>query len=201
MRSLFAIIMVGLPVCALGAVPGQDPDWPCQQRLVPEVTAGTFWPDTLPEASASTDPRVTKLVAETAPREVPLDEASAKLAAFLKALKPAERKTLPAAAFVAIVAATNDQRTQVIGGLKDINQRQHDIAALVSKVNGDLAAIPADATGDAAASRLEMVQRKEFLARSFEDLRKTIRYACEVPGQLDQRLGAFAKLLQGAAVH
>jgi hypothetical protein len=194
-RTVLAAIVLW-PAVALAAPPGQDPDWPCQQRLVPEVSAGTYWPGTLPEPGSSLPDSVAKLVGETASRSIPVEEATAHIAGFLHGLGPAARKALAPQAFIAIVAAANEERAQVIESLKDLMRRQRDVAALVSKANGELAAIPADAEGEAAAKRAEIAQRRDFLARTFEATRKTIRYACEAPGQIDQRLGAFAKQLQ-----
>jgi hypothetical protein len=37
-----------------------------------------------------------------------------------------------------------------------------------------------------------------FVIRQYEEVERTIRYACEVPVQLEARLGLFAQALQGA---
>jgi hypothetical protein len=42
-------------------------------------------------------------------------------------------------------------------------------------------------------------QRHDFTARNFEEIQRTIRYACETPVELDARLGAWARALQEAA--
>jgi hypothetical protein len=193
-------ILCLVPVAAVAALPGQDPDWPCQQRLVPEETAGNYWSGPLPTLPPDkpAPPRIAKLVAEVSPRDVPLDEARKIIGAFLKTLGPQEREAVAAEAFVRLVDATNQQRTDVIGSIEDLTRRQRDLAATVGKVNKELDAIPAEAQGDDAARRAEILQRKDFLTRSFEQTRATMRYACEVPGELDQRLGAFAKLMQPA---
>jgi hypothetical protein len=130
---------------------------------------------------------------------VSADDAAPQIAAFLKTVKPAERAAAPAAAFRALVDDTNRQRTDIIERIKELNRRQREIAALVDKVEAELASLPADAPGEAAPRRAEAVQRKTFLARTFEETRRTMRYACEVPAQLDARLGAFARALQAGA--
>ena len=40
------------------------------------------------------------------------------------------------------------------------------------------------------------MQRRTFLIREYEEIERTIRYACEVPGALEARLGSFAQALQ-----
>ncbi|HEX8374351.1 MAG TPA: hypothetical protein VF606_04145, partial [Geminicoccaceae bacterium] len=82
-----------LSVAALRAAPasaaGEDPDWPCVQRLVPELAAGQMWPgkplDELP-AGAAPDPAVAALPGELARRAVPLETAGARAAAALAAV-------------------------------------------------------------------------------------------------------------------
>jgi hypothetical protein len=198
MRSLAILSLLSLPIMAGAAVPGQDPDWPCQQRLVRQVTAGTYWNGTLaaPTDAELNDPRVKQLVSDVAPRTVALEDAEPKIKAYLKSLKPGEHAALAATAFQAIVAATNDERATIIDRIEDLNRRQRDLAKIVGGVEDELSAIPETATGEDAERRAEIVQRRDYLRRSFEDAHRTVRYACEVPGQLDQRIGAFAKLMQ-----
>lgn len=182
---------------AAAAIPGQNPDWPCQQRFVPALTAGTFWNGPLPAGPDwHANPRVAALVAETAPRDVPRDEARAKLAAFVKRLNPAEKRTLPPLLFVGIVDETNRQRGAIIESIEDLTRRQRELGDLVAKIAAELQAIPPDAQGDAASRRVEIVQRRDFVIRSFEETQRTMRYACEVPVELEARLGDDAKALQ-----
>jgi hypothetical protein len=70
---------------------------------------------------------------------------------------------------------------------------------LVAQLGAELNSIPGDPTGDAAAQRVDLQQRHDFTARNFEEIQRTIRYACETPVALDARLGAWAKALQNAA--
>ena len=198
-RSALTILALLLATLrpATAAIPGQNPDWPCQQRFVPTLTAGTFWNGPLPAgADWHADRRVAALVAETAPREVPLDEGHAKLAAFVKRLKPAERRAVPATLFTGIVDETNRQRSEVMARIEELTRRQRELGDLVAKISAELQAVPADAQGDAAVRRAEIVQRRDFVIRSFEETQRTMRYACEVPVELEARLGDYARTLQ-----
>jgi hypothetical protein len=182
---------------AAAAIPGQDPNWPCQQPLVPEETAQTFWAGPLPsDVNWRDNPRVAKLVADIAPRDASLDDAEAEIKAFRTETPAADRPAMMALAFTGIVDETNRQRSEVITRLEDLNTRQRNIAALATKAEIEADSIPATAEGDDAARRAEAMQRNEFLTRTFTDTRKTIRYACEIPGQIDSRLGKYAKMMQ-----
>jgi hypothetical protein len=183
---------------APAAIPGQNPDWPCQQRFVPALTAGTFWNGTLPSGPDwHANPRIAALVGETAPRDIPREEGHARLAGFVKRLKPAEARTLPPLLFIGIVDETNSERAEVIGHIEDLTRRQRELGDVVAKIAAELQAIPPDAQGDDAAKRAEIVQRRDFVIRSFEETQRTMRYACEVPVELEARLGDYAKVLQG----
>jgi len=190
-----------LAFSARAAPPTEDPDWPCQQRLVPELSAGTFWTGApLPGGvDWRANPRVAGLVDAVAPRDVPADVGTAKIRAFAKALKPGGRATILPIAFVGILEETNRERSQIIARLKELTRRQREIADQVAKVTDEIAAIPPDATGGAADRRAEAVGRQGFLTRAFDETRRTMRYACEAPTQLEARFGAYAGALQQAS--
>jgi hypothetical protein len=188
---------------ALAAAPvqgsaSQNADWPCQQRLVPRLAAGAFWNGAIsaPDADRQKDPRVVQLIADIADREMPVDQGTARIAAFVDTLEPGERQILLPQAFLGIVEATNRRRGKVIQRIEELTRRQRELSAVVAKVTVELQAIPADAPGEEAARRAEIVQRRDFIIRGFEATQRTMRYACEVPVQLEARLGSYARALQ-----
>ena len=69
----------------------KDPDWPCIQRKVPELSLGQIWNG--PELPASAkdwakDKDIAVLVSDLAARRVPLAEAQQKIRNFAEGLKP-----------------------------------------------------------------------------------------------------------------
>ncbi len=189
-----------LPSAAWAAYPGQDPNWPCQQRLVPSLSAAAFWSGPALDGPADwhAEPRVADLVNEIAPRKVSQEEGKAAIAAFVKDLSAEERANLVPLAFVGLLEETNRQRSELIDRIKNFGQRQRTLADLVARVATELDAAPEHSEGAETDKRAELEQRKTFLIREFEEARKTIRYACETPVQLEARLGAYARALQGA---
>lgn len=196
-RLLLALTILVMPAAAAAAPAPANPDWPCQQRLVPALTAGTFWSGPLPLPEPEPETRVAQAIAAAAPRDVPLDRAAAALSGFADQLSAADRAALLPRAFLGLVDAVNRQRSAVIGRIEQLTRRQRELGRLAADVTRELAAIPADATGEDAARRAEIVDRRAFVIRSFEETQRTMRYACEVPVELEARLGAFARLLQG----
>jgi hypothetical protein len=204
-RPFLAVLVLGTTLAAAinarSAPPrGEDPDWPCQQRLVPKLAGAAYWSgpslDTLGDWQA--DPEVANLVRRLAPRRVSTEEGLAEITAFAQTL-PGDRPHRLALAFNGLLAETDQERSRLIEQLKQIGRRQRELAGLVAELASELKSIPPEATGEAAAKRIDLQQRHDFTARNFDEIQRTIRYACETPVELDARLGAWARALQNAA--
>jgi hypothetical protein len=185
---------------AVAASRGEDPDWPCPQRLVPSIAAGSLWsgpelPDPAPWREA---PEVAALVARAAPRSV--DEATGlrTIETFAAPLDAAGRRRLLPLAFAGLLEETNRQRAELIGHIKVFARRQRGVAETVNRITAELDAVPPETSGEAAARRAELEQRHFFASKAFQDAERTLRYVCEAPVRLEARLGAYARALEAA---
>jgi hypothetical protein len=178
----------------------EDPDWPCQQRLVPKLTAAAYWNGSALESLGDwrAAPEVADLVRRLAPRRVSTQEGLSEIATFVRIVSNDRPRRL-ALVFRGLLEETDRERAGLIEELKEIGRRQHELANLVARLATELNAIPPDARGEAAAKRIDLQQRRDFTARNFEEIQRTIRYACETPVELDARLGVWARALQEAA--
>ena len=196
----FALVAGSAAVAApvLAAIPGADPDWPCQQRLVPELTGGTLWsgPPLPTDGKWRSDKRIAPLVTSVSSRDLPVEEGEAQLGKFVDGVKPAERKAVVPEIFVGIVDEVNRQRDDIIARIRELTRRQKSVGDVVAKVTAELQQIPEDAEGDEAKRRQEIVERRDYVIRMFEETERTMRYACEAPVNLEARLGDYARLLQ-----
>lgn len=188
-------VLVGVAALALGAAgpPPADPDWPCVQRLVPTLTAGTLWSGHEAAGDWRADPRIAAAVSDAAPRTQPVPKAVALLDAYAATIPAADRPAALSLLFTGLVDETNRQRADVIERLRGIGRRQRTLTQITGRVSDELRALPPNAP---AAAREEVVQRRAFLIREYEEIGRTIRYACEVPSALEARLGSFAQALQ-----
>lgn len=177
-----------------------DPDWPCQQQLVPTLTAAAYWNGPLPESLGDwqADPEIADFVRRLAPRRVSTEDGLSEIAALAEVLSGNRPRRL-ALIFRGLLEETDRERTALIQQLKQIGRRQRELADRVAQLAGELNAIPPDAAREAVAKRVDLQQRHDFTARNFEEIQHTIRYACELPVALDARLGAWARALQSAA--
>jgi hypothetical protein len=178
----------------------EEPDWPCQQRLVPNLTAAAYWNGTLDmQGDWQADPEVGNLVRHLSPRRMTTEEGLAEIANFAKTVSK-DRPHRLALVFRGLLEETDRQRAGLIERLTQMGRRQRELADLVARLADELNSIPLDATGKAADKRVDVQQRHDFTARNFEEIQRTIRYACETPVTLDARLGAWARALQQAAI-
>ena len=193
--------MLGALVIVLfaGAAPrSEDPDWPCQQRLVPHLTPAAYWNGPVDErGNWQADPEITELVHRLAPRRVKTEEGLAAIMNFAKTTSE-DRPHRLALAFRGLLEETDRERAGLIEQLRQMGRRQRELADLVARLGNELAAIAPDVTGEAAEKRLDLQQRHDFTVRNFEEIQRTIRYACDIPVELDARLGVWARALQQA---
>jgi hypothetical protein len=197
-RAAIAALLGGLLPLAAGAAPrGADPAWPCQQPLVPALSAGTMWSG--PSLDGIGDwhdaPAAAVLVARIAPRSVPAADGTAAIADFTAHLE-GDRTRLIALAFVGLLEESNRERGEVIDRIKSLAERQRNLADLIARLGAELDAMPATVEGTATAERTELTERLTFTTRAYTELQRTMRYACDVPVQIDARLGAYARALQ-----
>jgi hypothetical protein len=168
--------------------------------LVQKLTAAAYWSGPALEGLGDwrADPEVVDLVRRLAPRRVSTQEGLSEIADFMRTVSNDRPRRL-ALVFRGLLEETDRERSGLIEELKEIGRRQRELADLVARLATELNAIPPDARGEAAAKRIDLQQRHDFTARNFEEIQRTIHYACETPIQLDARLGAWARALQEAA--
>ena len=134
------------------------------------------------------------LVARAAARRTPLDEVEAAISNFI-AGDAADRRQKAKLLFAGLLATLNQERSQVMNGLERFSRQQ---AAFADRIRLEIAELRElqDAPGQDQSKRDELANRIDWDTRIFEERRKTISYACEVPVLLEQRLFALARAIQ-----
>ncbi|PKU24145.1 hypothetical protein [Telmatospirillum siberiense] len=193
-RMILVIVfaaLLGLPSGrAAAAPPSSDPDWPCEQALVPSVSAEMVWsgPPLDGIGDWRSDPTAAPLVAAISPREVPLAEGLAAIGRFLRA-RPPNRTRAIKRAVAGLLEENATARTRVIEHIKMLAERQRTFAGLVSEMANER-----EKAGQGASA--ELTDRWTLTQRTYYEAQRTLRYACEIPAELDQRLGAYVRALQ-----
>jgi len=193
--SFFALTaLIALPAAA---AQGDDPDWPCIQRKVPELSLGQVWngPE-LPKLAAdwARDPVVASLVQEIAARRVPVPQAQEKIRAFGQRLSAGDRNSHLSMLVQGLFDHMNAERSDVIAGIARYAHRQRDMAALLRREAAAVDALRANSDMDQA----DVAQRNErliFQTRVFQERAQSLAFVCEVPTLIEQRLYALAKTI------
>lgn len=193
-------VAMGAATVATPAPPAsRDPDWPCQQIKVPQLSLAAAWSGPALDRQQDgwrQDPQVVDLVQELAQRRVPIEQAQDKIRAFVvQTGKDIQPKLLELLA--GLFSVLNDERSTVIAGLDRFGARQKELASELRDDNERLRAMQADPAAKASDVD-QMAQRVTWEARVFQDRRQALSYACDVPGKIEQRLFALAQIIREA---
>jgi hypothetical protein len=172
------------------------PDWPCTQAKVPEISLAAVWAGPpLDDVSGKwkDDAKVSALVAKLAARRTPLEEAQKAITEYLNgaADKTGSGKLL----FAGLFDSLNAQRSQVMNGLERVTRKQREAA---DKIRSDTLALQAKQgeTQPDQAKVDELGNQLVWQTRIFEDRQRVIKFVCEVPTAIDQRLFALGRSIQ-----
>jgi hypothetical protein len=172
------------------------PDWPCSQAKVPEISLAAVWAGPpLDDASEKwkDDGKISALVPKLAARKTPLDEAEKTITDFIGA--SAEKTVAGKLLFAGLFDTLNAQRFQVMNGLERAMRKQREAA---DKIRADTIALQ-ELQGAAAPDQQKIDELSNTLlweTRIFEDRRRVVKFVCEVPTAIDQRLFALGRVIQ-----
>jgi len=200
MRLRSTLVAIAVLCASAGGARAADPrypDWPCPQAKVPEISIAAVWAGPAIDdvgASWKDDTKVAALVAKLAARRIPLEEAQKDVADFLTGT-PEEKTRKGKLLFAGLFDTLNAQRTSVMNGLERVMRKQREA---VDKVRADTIAlqeIQSSAAPDQAKVE-ELTNQLTWETRIFEDRRRVMKFVCEVPTAIDQRLFALAREIQ-----
>jgi len=173
------------------------PDWPCAQAKVPEISLAAVWSGPALDEAAVTwkaNPKVSALVPRVAARRTPLEEAEKMVVAFLSE-QAAQKGETGKLLFAGLFDTLNAQRLSVMNGLERITRKQREAA---EKIRSDTVALQGlqDASSRDQAKIEELENQLIWETRIFEDRRRVIKFVCEVPTAIEQRLFALGRVIQ-----
>ena len=195
-RIAFSVLLAGLVLSPALAADPRYPDWPCAQAKVPEISLPAVWAgpplDDIGDKWKA-DPRVSALVTKLAARRTPLDEAEKDIKDFLGAA--ADKVMAGKLLFAGLFDTLNAERSSIMNGLERVMRKQRNEA---EKVRDDTLALQAlqSATSPDQAKIDELSNQLFWETRIFEDRRRVVKYVCEVPTAIDQRLFALGRAIQ-----
>jgi hypothetical protein len=195
--TLIVAALIVSPLAA-GAQSTADPDWPCIQRLVPELQAGQMWPGELPEAAPgqwATEATIAPLVPEIAALDLPLADAEARIAATSELLPPGGRDAQLALLFVGALELINGERSRAIEGVKRYARGQRALAEQINLLREEQERLATAEGEQGAARQAELAEQMAWGVRVFEDRMQVLRTVCEQPVRFEQRAFALARAI------
>jgi len=190
------LAVAGSPELCFAADP-RYPDWPCAQAKVPDLSLAAVWAGPPLDDVADkwkNDAKVIALLPRLAARRTPLDDAQKAITEFL-AGSTAEKIEMGKLLFAGLFDTLNAQRSSVMSGLERVTRKQRQAA---DKIRTDTLALQAlqDASPPDQAKIEELGNQLVWETRIFEDRQRVIKFVCEVPTAIDQRLFALGRMIQ-----
>ena len=167
--AIGALLVVAASTECCLAADSRYPDWPCAQAKVPEISLAAVWAGPPLDDVADKwkdDAKVSALVSRLAARRTPLDEAQKAITEFL-AGSSTEKTEIGKLLFAGLFDTLNAQRSSVMSGLERVTRKQRELGNQLT-----------------------------WETRIFEDRRRVIKFVCEVPTAIDQRLFALGRMIQ-----
>jgi hypothetical protein len=195
--TLCLLLAIAASVEPAVAADRRYPDWPCAQAKVPEVSLAAVWagpPLGEAEQKWKDDAKVSVLVPRLAARRIPLDEAEKMVTDFLSG-SAADKTAMGKLLFAGLFDTMNAQRSSVMSGLERVTRKQREAA---DKIRIDTLALQAlqDSSPPDQPKVETLGNQLVWETRIFEDRRRVVKFVCEVPTAIDQRLFALGRAIQ-----
>jgi hypothetical protein len=197
LATLCLLVAVAGPVDRSLAADPRYPDWPCAQAKVPEISLAAVWNGPALDDTASKwkdDVKVSALIPRLAARRTPLEEAEKMVIEFLSesATEKTERGKL---LFAGLFDTLTAERSLMMNGLERVTRKQREAA---DRIRTDTLALQAlqNAPAPDQAKIDELSNHLVWETRIFEDRLRVIKFVCEVPTAIDQRLFTLGRVIQ-----
>ena len=184
-------------VSASAATPGgaAHPDWPCEQILVPEVSAAVVWAgpsiEGLQGAWQQVGP-VNRLVQRITAPGYDQHAADQQIAQFASALESQEKQRMLTLLFAGVFEELNSERSRMLSGILRYSRGQAERADRLGKDMDAMASLEDASSADGV--RLEaMRQQMTLRQRIFDEREEFIQHLCSRPVVVEQRLGFLAR--------
>ncbi|MGL6214681.1 hypothetical protein [Billgrantia desiderata] len=177
------------------------PDWPCVQRLIPELAWGTIWTGPSPEELEQAwwvDEEVGRVARFATSRATSEEQAQARVREFVGSLTEeqdeAEVERRLTLLFAGLFELTNRERRRTIEGIRSASRAQLARLATISAMVDELEERRAEESADAA--ELERLSEALFWEqRTFQQRQQALPAMCEQPYLLEEKLSRMVRTI------
>lgn len=198
LAALLAPAMAGLlPVAAARAQAQQDPDWPCVQRKVGTISAGTVWtgPDVTQAGPWDHDFEAAALAQKLASRRTPIEDVDGLLDAFAQQAGP-DKDIRLTRVFAGVLELVNTERDRILLGIDRYARGQSKLAARVREESDKVGEAKDSPMAEEPKDLQDVENALKWDKRIFEERSRSLKYVCESPVLLEQRVFDIARRIQ-----
>lgn len=192
--------MAAVLATPVGAAGSAAQDWPCAERVVPELNAGMMWegPELADDAPDwQSDAAVADLVEHLAVRRTSMKAARARIESFARELPPDEKAPKLTLVFHGLLETVNAERKDILRGIARFSREQQQLSDDILQARRELEeALATDAptpSDDQRRRGLEQTLARQ--TRIHENRDRSLAFVCEIPMLVDRRLSALAREL------
>ena len=176
-----------------------DPNWPCVQRKVPEISLGMIWTGPIPSEEEAqrwlTDPEVSNLIAAISSRRTPLPAVQEQLQQHLAPINATNRSIQLQWIISGTLASINLERDRIIEKIEGFTQQQRQLGQQVEELGRQIRSFPAGANPELDPELKDLYAKHYWFKRTFEQREQSLSYICEQPVLLEQRAFAIGRQL------
>jgi hypothetical protein len=190
--------VLGLALCLTqapgiaGATDFSDPDWPCTQRKVENLSASLMWPE--PVTRMPLTPAANDLVAILSLRRVTLEEAGTHVQTFVEKSAPVDGQLL-GNIFLNVFENLADRRQRLIAGIARYSRSQIALASRIDGTRVEMATLAGEKKPDF--DRIDKLEEQlDWDERIYRDRSQALTYVCETPVLLEKRAYAIGGILR-----
>ncbi len=192
--------MLMSPLPALAIADPKNPDWPCVQKKLDNLSASTIWdgPPIDGIKDWARDEKITALVQKLATRRVSIEKAKEAIGTFAAGEAEGERDVKLTKVFTGLFELINGQRRSVLSGIEKYQRAQKARAAELEKQGVNIAELQGSVTVDdtAAVPPSEAEEKEMWAGRIFQERQANLVVACELPQIIEERLGELARAIR-----
>lgn len=197
-----ALLMALLLVAANPAVQAQraatgPPDWPCVQRLIPELSWGMIWTGPSPEELEQDwwdDEEVARVVRFAASRRTSQDEAVGRVREFVESVE-SDREQRLTLLFAGLFREIDRERGRTIEAVRRYARGQVNRLEVIAGMVDELEELRERDGADR--ERVQHLEDELFWERRvFEMRQQSLQTVCDQPYLLEERLSRMVRVIQ-----
>lgn len=191
-------LFILLCAATVHAEPADLRDWPCEQALVPEVSAAVVWDGPSIEGLAEqwpADVEVAELVRRLTARRTGSAESEALVESFAAALPAADRDRRLTLLFAGVLQTLNADRAKLNNGILRYARDQQRRAEVLDRHLAEFIRLEADTSEEGRLRLVEERRRLDLEQRMFDDRERSIPFLCTRPRVVEQRIGELARAI------